>query len=58
MNDMIINVDSFLNFNKFAVLKGKGNISKFEPYVRKHRLKFGTDDTRNTTKIFRILMVE
>ena len=34
MNDMIINVDSFLNFNKFAVLKGKGNISKFEPYVR------------------------
>ncbi len=30
MNDMIINVDSFLNFNKFGVLKGTGNISKKE----------------------------
>lgn len=30
MNDMIVNVDSFLNFNKFVVLKGKGKISKKE----------------------------
>jgi len=30
MNDMIVNVDSFLNFNKFEVLKGKGKISKKE----------------------------
>lgn len=30
MNDMIANVDSFLNFNKFEVLKGKGKISKKE----------------------------
>jgi hypothetical protein len=30
MNDMITNVDSFLNFNKFGVLKGKGNVSKKE----------------------------
>jgi hypothetical protein len=30
MNDMITNVDSFLNFNKFEVLKGKGNVSKKE----------------------------
>ena len=30
MNDMIVNVDSFLNFNKFEVLKGKGKVSKKE----------------------------
>jgi hypothetical protein len=30
MNDMIVNVDSFLNFNKFEVLKGKGEISRKE----------------------------
>jgi hypothetical protein len=30
MNDMIVNVDSFLNFNKFEVLKDKGKISKKE----------------------------
>lgn len=30
MNDMIANVDSFLNFNKFKILKGKGSISKKE----------------------------
>ncbi len=30
MNNMIANVDSFLNFNKFEVLKGKGKISKKE----------------------------
>jgi len=30
MSDMIVNVDSFLNFNKFEVLKGKGKISKKE----------------------------
>lgn len=30
MGDMIVNVDSFLNFNKFKILKGKGNISKKE----------------------------
>ena len=30
MSDMIVNVDSFLNFNKFKILKGKGNISKKE----------------------------
>lgn len=30
MNEMIVNVDSFLNFNKFEVLKGKGKISKKE----------------------------
>jgi hypothetical protein len=30
MNDMAINVDNFLSFNKFAVLKGKGKISKKE----------------------------
>ncbi|MDP2338634.1 MAG: virulence RhuM family protein [Bacteroidota bacterium] len=30
MNDMIVDVDSFLNFNKFEVLKGKGKISKKE----------------------------
>ncbi len=30
MDDMITNVDSFLNFNKFEVLKGKGNVSKKE----------------------------
>jgi hypothetical protein len=30
MNDMIVNVDSFLNFNKFEVLKGKGSVSKKE----------------------------
>lgn len=30
MNDMIVNVDSFLNFNKFEALKGKGKVSKKE----------------------------
>ena len=30
MNDMIVNVDSFLDFNKFEVLKGKGKVSKKE----------------------------
>jgi len=30
MNDMTINVDDFLSFNKFAVLKGKGKIAKKE----------------------------
>jgi len=30
MNNMIANVDSFLNFNKFEVLKGKGKMSKKE----------------------------
>jgi hypothetical protein len=30
MNDMAINVDDFLSFNKFAVLKGKGKVSKKE----------------------------
>jgi len=30
MNDMIVNVESFLNFNKFEVLKGKGSVSKKE----------------------------
>lgn len=30
MNDMAINVDAFLSFNKFAVLKGKGKVSKKE----------------------------
>jgi len=30
MNDMAVNVDNFLSFNKFAVLKGKGKISKKE----------------------------
>lgn len=30
MNEMIVNVDSFLNFNKFEILKGKGKISKKE----------------------------
>jgi hypothetical protein len=30
MNDMIVNVDSFLNFNKFEVLKGKGKVTKKE----------------------------
>jgi hypothetical protein len=30
MEDMALNVDSFLNFNKFEVLVGKGKISKKE----------------------------
>jgi len=30
MNDMAMNVDGFLTFNKFVVLKGKGKISKKE----------------------------
>lgn len=30
MSDMIVNVDRFLNFNKFEILKGKGKISKKE----------------------------
>lgn len=30
MNDMVINVDNFLNFNKFKILIGKGKISKKE----------------------------
>ena len=30
MNDMAINVDAFLSFNKFAILKGKGKVSKKE----------------------------
>jgi hypothetical protein len=30
MNDMVMDVDGFLAFNKFAILKGKGNISKKE----------------------------
>lgn len=30
MNDMAINVDDFLSFNKFTVLKGKGKIAKKE----------------------------
>jgi hypothetical protein len=30
MSDMIVNVDNFLNFNKFEILKDKGKISKKE----------------------------
>jgi len=30
MSDMSVNVDRFLNFNKFEILKGKGKISKKE----------------------------
>lgn len=30
MNDMVLNVDNFLKFNKFEILKGKGRISKKE----------------------------
>jgi len=30
MNDMVLNVDAFLNFNKFKILKGKSKISKKE----------------------------
>lgn len=30
MHDMVINVDSFISFNKFEVLRRKGKISKKE----------------------------